>query len=88
MEAMNAYVAIIQQQLPAPPAVGPAPPEEQQGQSGLDEESQAGPPPPLSPGSPAASDGSVGNQIAILGAVGTTCTLSCSHLVDSCCVIG
>ena len=61
VEAMNAYVAIIQQQMPAPPAVGPVPPEEQQGQSGLDEESQTGPPPPLSPVSSAASDGSVGN---------------------------
>jgi hypothetical protein len=38
-----------------------APPEEQQGQSGLDEGSLAGPLPPTPPASPAARDASVAN---------------------------
>jgi hypothetical protein len=46
--------------LQPPPSVE-ALPEEQQGRSGLDQESQAGPPPPTPPASPAASDASVGN---------------------------
>jgi hypothetical protein len=37
------------------------PPEEQQGQSGLDQTSQAGPPLPTPPASPAGSGASVGN---------------------------
>jgi hypothetical protein len=44
---------------PTPPVE--ALPEEQQGQSDLDEESQAGPPPLTPSASPAASDASVGN---------------------------
>ena len=46
---------------PAPPQVGPGVPDELQGHSGLDESSQAGPPPPSPPVSPAASEASVGN---------------------------
>jgi hypothetical protein len=53
-----ALQAIVAMQ-PAPPVE--APPEEKQGQSYLDKESQGGPPPPTPPASPAASDAFVGN---------------------------
>jgi hypothetical protein len=41
-----------------------APPEDQQGQSGLDQTSHAGPPLPTPPASPAGSGASVGNYVA------------------------
>jgi hypothetical protein len=53
--ALQAIVAL----LPLPPVR--APPEEQQGQSGLDQTSQAGPPLSTPPTSPAGSGASVGN---------------------------
>jgi hypothetical protein len=53
--ALQAIVALQ----PLPPVQ--ALPEEQQGQSGLDQTSQAGPPLPTPPDSPAGSGASVGN---------------------------
>jgi hypothetical protein len=53
--ALQAVVALH----PLPPVE--APPKEQQGQSGLDQTSQAGPPLPTPPASPAGSGASVGN---------------------------
>jgi hypothetical protein len=55
-------VAALQNILPMQPAPPvEAPPEEQQGQSGLDLKSQAETLPSTPPASPAASDASVGN---------------------------
>jgi hypothetical protein len=53
--ALQAIVALQ----PLPPVQ--APPEEQHGQSGLDQTSQAGPPLPTPPASPTGSGASVGN---------------------------
>jgi hypothetical protein len=53
--ALQAIVALQ----PLPPVQ--APPEEQQGQSGLDQTSQAGPPLPTPPASPTGGGASVGN---------------------------
>jgi hypothetical protein len=53
--ALQAIVALQPQPLVQ------APPEEQQGQSGLDQTSQAGPPLPTPPASPAGSGASVGH---------------------------
>jgi hypothetical protein len=61
VEEVEVQVAALQAivALQSPPLVE-APPQEQQGQSGLDQESQAGPLPPTPPASPTTSDSSVG----------------------------
>jgi hypothetical protein len=61
VEEAEVQVAALQAIVALQPLPPQAPPEEQQGQSGLDQTSQAGPPLPTPLASPAGSGASVGN---------------------------